>query len=128
MRKSAVIILGVLALSAALLAAAYSQEDMQTVDDQAFSSPQRPPSIFRHDEHNEKAKIEECNVCHHVYDDSGKRLEDESSEGQPCSECHGLNDNGSQPGLRKAFHRKCKSCHQKEQKGPILCGQCHVRA
>jgi hypothetical protein len=128
MKKSAVIMIGVLVLSALLMAAAYSQEEMQAVDNQAFPSPQRPPSLFRHDEHNATAAIEECNVCHHVYDDTGKLVEGESSEDQGCSECHAVSDSGNQPGLRKAFHLNCKGCHREQQKGPILCGECHVKA
>jgi hypothetical protein len=30
--------------------------------------------------------------------------------------------------LRKAFHRNCKGCHLEQEKGPILCGECHVQA
>jgi hypothetical protein len=27
----------------------------------------------------------------------------------------------------KAFHIHCKSCHREKKKGPLMCGQCHVR-
>lgn len=128
MKKSALVMLGGLVLSALLIAAAFCQEEMQIVDNQAFPSPQRPSSLFRHDEHNETAAIEECNVCHHVYDEQGKLVADESSEGQACSECHAIEDKSKQPGLRKAFHRNCKGCHLEQEKGPILCGECHVQA
>jgi len=72
------------------------------------------------------AQIEECTECHHVYED-GKRLEDESSEDQRCADCHELQDNGSISGLMKAYHTNCKSCHREKKKGPIMCGQCHVK-
>jgi hypothetical protein len=109
-----------------LLVPAFSQEDMEVVDDVGFSTRQRPPAVFRHDEHNEKAEIEDCNECHHVYED-GEKLEDESSEDQSCSDCHEEKDSGNTPGLRKAFHTNCKGCHLEKKKGPIMCGTCHVR-
>ena len=46
-----------------------------------------PAAVFRHDEHNEMALIEECIECHHIYE-NGDKSEDESSEDQSCSECH----------------------------------------
>ena len=104
-----------------------AQEDMVVIDNSVFENPQRPPAVFKHDEHNELAQIEECNECHHVYED-GKRLEDESSEDQRCAECHELQDVGFKPGLVKAFHTNCKSCHREQKKGPLMCGQCHIRS
>ena len=104
----------------------FSQEDMEMIDDDGFAKKQRPPVVFHHDEHNELAEIEECNECHHVYE-NGHKVEDESSEDQSCSECHDEKGSDNQPGLRKAFHMKCKGCHLENKKGPIMCGQCHVR-
>ncbi len=105
---------------------AWSQDDMTVVDNAAFGNPQRTPSVFVHDEHNETAGIDECNVCHHVYED-GQLVEDESSEDQSCSECHDLKGSDDQPSLIKAFHTNCKGCHQEQEKGPILCGECHIK-
>ncbi|MES0385964.1 MAG: PriCT-2 domain-containing protein, partial [Hyphomicrobium sp.] len=51
---------------------AYSQEDITTLADEAFGDKQRPPAVFAHEQHNEKAEIEECNVCHHVYKNGEK--------------------------------------------------------
>ena len=104
-----------------------SQEDMVVISADGFEDPQRPPAVFRHDEHNEAAEIEECNECHHVYDDDGKLVEDESSEDQRCSDCHELTASGRQLALMKAFHTNCKGCHKKKKNGPLMCGQCHVR-
>ena len=105
---------------------AWSQDDLTVVDNSVFASPQRPSSVFVHDEHNETAGIDDCAECHHVYED-GKRIEDESSEDQSCSECHDLEGSNDQPSLIKAFHLNCKGCHQAQNKGPIMCGECHIK-
>ena len=105
---------------------AWTQEDMTVVDNSVFENPQRTPSVFVHDEHNEIAGIDDCTVCHHVYED-GELVEDESSEDQSCSDCHSLEGGDGQPSLMKAYHLNCKGCHQDEGKGPILCGECHIK-
>lgn len=107
--------------------AAFSQEDMVVVDNRVFDNPQRTPSAFEHDAHNEAAEIEDCAACHHVYDDDGNLVEDESSEDSSCSECHGASDEGRTPNLRKAYHLNCKGCHSERASGPVLCGECHQR-
>ena len=127
MRKSAFFIFASMMLTLLIYVSAYSQEDMVVIDSDAFNSPQRPPAVFRHDEHNEAAEIEACNECHHVYDDEGRLLEDESSEDQYCSDCHELEASGRRLSLMKAFHTSCQGCHQKLKSGPVMCGQCHVR-
>ncbi len=111
-------------LSVFVIMAAYSQEDMRVVENSGFKNPARPPSVFLHDEHNEKATLEECNACHHVYDEKGV-LQDESSEDQQCSDCHGLDASGRKPSLLNAFHKNCKGCHMEKKTGPIMCGECH---
>ena len=124
--KNGIFILIVLLFGGAFLMPVFSQEDMQVVEDEGFSKRQRPPAVFRHDDHNEKAAIEDCSECHHIYED-GQKLEDESSEDQSCSECHDEKGSGNMPGLRKAFHSNCKGCHLEQNKGPVMCGSCHVR-
>ena len=126
MRKRIGLILIASMLTVLLFIPAFSQEDMVVVDSEGFDKKQRPPAVFRHDEHNELALIEDCNECHHVYED-GEKLEDESSEDSTCAECHEEEGSGNQLGLKKAFHTNCKGCHQQNKKGPIMCGECHVR-
>jgi hypothetical protein len=104
---------------------AFAQEDTYLKVD-AFGSLERPVSMFDHDAHNEKAMIEDCAECHHVYED-GKLVEGESSEDRGCADCHTLKAQGNQPGLRMAYHRQCKSCHVEKKKGPVACGECHVK-
>ena len=124
MRKRGVGLLMVLLLTMFFLAAAYSQEEMTSVDNRAFPNPERVVSVFNHEAHNETAEIDECNECHHVYED-GIKLEDESSEDMTCSECHEVEVSEEQPALMQAFHANCKGCHLSEKKGPIMCGECH---
>lgn len=121
--------IGLVVLLGSILCAvvAFSQEDMVVVDNRVFDHPQRTPSVFEHDAHNEAAEIEDCAACHHVYDDDGVLVEDESSEDSSCSECHGASDEGPTPSLRKAYHLNCKGCHGEQGKGPVLCGECHQR-
>ena len=114
------------ALVSLLFLPAFSQEDMEVVDGDSFESQRRPPAVFRHDAHNETAEIEECNECHHVYE-NGERVADESSEDQRCADCHTEKALDNQPGLRKAFHLNCKGCHQSKKQGPVMCGECHVK-
>lgn len=103
-----------------------SQDDITNVEDSAFEEKIRPPVSFMHDEHNEKAEIEECNVCHHVYEE-GKKVEDDSSEDQECSDCHTIDDGKNPMSLIKVYHMQCKGCHQEEKAGPIMCGECHIK-
>jgi hypothetical protein len=104
----------------------YAQEDIVSLEDGAFKDGQRPAAVFRHDEHNETAEIEECNVCHHAYE-GGNKLEDESSEGEPCSDCHHVEEDHPTRPLMKAYHDLCKACHRENKKGPVTCGECHPK-
>lgn len=109
-----------------VLVSVHSQEDMERVDNSVFKNPERPSALFRHDEHNENADIENCSECHHLYED-GQMIEDGSSEDQHCSDCHALKASDSIPALRKAFHMNCKGCHLEQKQGPVTCGECHKK-
>jgi len=70
----------------------------------------------------------ECNTCHHTYKGEGPI--------KKCGDCHvkGKNTNpASPPGLVKAFHYRCRSCHkytmeQGKHAGPNQnCLLCHIR-
>ena len=126
MKKNALFILILAAALSFVFFSAHAQEDMARIDNSVFEKPSRAPAAFRHDEHNEAAGIEECNKCHHVYKD-GIKLEDESSEDQRCAECHNLKISGKIPALRNAYHLNCRGCHKKKQKGPVMCGECHIK-
>jgi len=126
MRKSVRVLVIFIFANVFLFVSGYSQEDMRFIDNSVFDKPNRTPAVFNHDEHNEKAEIDECNECHHIYED-GKLMEDESSEDQSCSDCHELVSNTNMPSLRKAFHKNCKGCHQDRSVGPVMCGECHLK-
>ncbi|MBF0235804.1 MAG: cytochrome c3 family protein [Desulfamplus sp.] len=87
----------------------------------------RPFICFEHDIHNETAGIENCSECHHIYDEHEELVPDESSEGQPCSECHAdsKNSNNTDIGLAAKYHKLCRDCHLSREKGPVVCGECH---
>ena len=103
-----------------------SQEDVTSVNDSIFGQRMRPPAVFRHDEHNETAGIEECTVCHHVYED-GQPVEDESSEDMECSECHAGAAGGYPMEVVNIYHARCKGCHMEQKAGPVMCGECHLK-
>jgi hypothetical protein len=126
MKKQALSLLISVLASVCISAAACAQDNMTAVDNRVFEKPERTRAVFRHESHNERAKIDVCNECHHVMKD-GKKLEHESSEDKRCSDCHGLADSGETPSLRKAFHLNCRGCHEKSGKGPVMCGECHPK-
>jgi hypothetical protein len=109
-----------------LVVTTYSQDDVTHVEDSIFRKRMRPPVPFSHDEHNEQAEIEDCNVCHHVFED-GKLAEYESSEGSECSECHASEEDSYPMSVVKAYHNQCKGCHLEKKAGPVMCAECHPR-
>ncbi|UCH21075.1 MAG: cytochrome c3 family protein [Deltaproteobacteria bacterium] len=126
MDKRILFLIAVVLFSGIAVISGYPQEEMEFLDNSVFDKPVRTPSVFRHEEHNETAAIEECNECHHIYE-NGKKMDDESSEDQRCSDCHDKKDSGNKLALRKAFHKNCKGCHIQQNKGPVMCGECHRR-
>ncbi|MBW2480979.1 MAG: cytochrome c3 family protein [Deltaproteobacteria bacterium] len=126
MRRHSAVLLTITIIPFLFALPAVCQEDMVVVAGDSFEVQRRPSAVFRHDDHNKTAEIEECNECHHVYE-SGERITDESSEDQRCADCHTEKSAGNRPGLRKAFHLNCKGCHQSKKQGPVMCGECHAR-
>ncbi len=105
--------------------AAVAQEDIYSVDDSAFETLTRPEVFFYHDEHNDNVGLD-CYECHHVYDDDGELVEDETSEDFECSWCHISDDSGNLDLVVK-YHQRCKGCHELEEVGPVVCSGCHVK-
>ncbi len=106
-----------------LTVAAFSTDYIETVDDSAFEKKTRPPAAFFHDAHNETAGIDDCSVCHHLYEDGQKT--DDMSVGMECSECHMSAPEDSAADLIRAYHLQCGGCHMEQKAGPIMCGECH---
>ena len=126
MIKRSLIILMALTVSILTGALAFSRADENLLDNSAFDNPRKPPSLFNHDYHMEDLEIDDCSVCHHLYED-GELIEDESSAGESCSECHPVRPEDKTVPLMKAFHLNCKGCHKERGSGPVMCGQCHVK-
>ncbi|MCG8687231.1 MAG: cytochrome c family protein [Desulfobacterales bacterium] len=120
-------ILSVLGAWTAISSQDSGSEELIRMDTSAFDTLRRPAAVFDHDTHNETAELEDCAICHHVWED-GKLIEDESSEDSPCSECHGLKSSPENSmALANAFHTQCRACHIDKGKGPLLCGECHIK-
>jgi len=119
-------LIGVLALC---ISAAVATDDMKVIRSEAFKPHTRPPAVYVHDAHNEKAKIdkvEDCGMCHHGVDKSGKLDKKVTSEGTPCVDCHAVNAKKGTP-LMRAYHQQCIPCHVARNLGPTHCGGCHKR-
>ncbi len=130
MKYSFAFLIGVLLLLTTLVA--FSSQSLERMDTSGFENPRRPGVVFDHDQHNKTAQLDDCARCHHLYE-NGTIIEDESSEDSYCSECHQLSSNqvisnqGNKITLQVAFHRQCWECHFEEKKGPVFCGECHVK-
>ena len=125
-KKTVALIISMVSVAWILSSMPVYSQDMTVLADEAFGKKQRPPAVFAHDDHNEKAEIDDCAVCHHVYRD-GVLVEDESSEDMRCSDCHNVKSGYPSRPLMKAYHDMCGGCHKEQKAGPITCGECHPR-
>ena len=66
---------------------ASSQEDMTVIAPDAFGKLTRPAATFVHDQHNEKAGVEDCVLCHHGGSD-GVQDPESSTEGIQIGRAH----------------------------------------
>jgi len=126
MNKGIITLLAIFLVFILMFASAHSQDEIIQVNNDVFLNPQRPATVFRHEEHNEAAEIEDCTQCHHLYED-GNLVEGESSEDMRCADCHEEVQAEKVPSLMQAFHLNCKGCHQEKNSGPVMCGECHLR-
>ena len=115
---------GCAALAVVLFATGIAGAELLKIECPKSVKATRPPVMFDHDAHNEKAGIDDCSECHHGARD-GKIERNDPSEGTPCIDCHALKaPSGTTPYMR-AFHRQCIVCHKKTNNGPTACGECH---
>jgi hypothetical protein len=128
MKKAGILIILLMISVAFVWVSAYSQEEEELlrIDNSDFENPKRVASLFDHEEHFEIVGEEECNMCHHLFED-GIKVEDETSEDQRCVECHGLESSDDMPALMKSYHLRCKGCHVTSEAGPVMCGECHMK-
>jgi len=67
----------------------------------------------------------ECTTCHHTLEDSGKP--------EDCHKCHQSKPTDETPKSMKAFHTRCRGCHEYtvesgKKAGPVKkCKLCHVK-
>lgn len=77
---------------------------------------------YRHAEANK----EQCELCHHVYDEQQKKLVYKKNEESSCRECHKAEQVDNTISLERAVHYKCFGCHlENEGTGPTTCAGCH---
>ncbi len=80
---------------------------------------------FKHKMHSELDGVD-CRFCHHTNQGTGKP--------EPCHRCHKGKPQDETPKKIKAFHTRCRGCHQYtvdagKQAGPVKkCTLCHVKA
>ena len=100
-----------------------AQFNKSTIQDTAFADRDRlkPMVPFDHDVH----AMYDCNACHHMWVD-GELDPHADSIGMECSDCHLAEPEATEMDLIRAYHLMCRTCHQEEKAGPILCGECHT--
>lgn len=111
-----------LIVGCALVGPVLSQNTMTSIEEEAFSTHTQSPAVFVHDEHNARAGLTDCGICHHVYED-GQRVKGALSVGQECSDCHRPQDQSLR--LKYAYHTLCISCHMERNQGALTCRECH---
>jgi predicted CXXCH cytochrome family protein len=133
--KNKVLFLGVVIISAALLAGigiplATDAPDEINILDPAIESPKKGAVKFTHKKHAVDYKIA-CTDCHHVYKD-GKNVFQQGDPVQKCSACHDpVKSEGNVKKLMLAFHKNCQGCHKDletagKPSGPTKkCNDCH---
>jgi len=81
---------------------------------------------FRHSE----ALENECEQCHHEYDEKSKKLFYAKGKEGSCRYCHKAETEDNRISTELASHQSCVDCHRerllkKETAGPIHCNGCH---
>ncbi len=77
---------------------------------------------FRHT----NANMEECDHCHHVFDDTQQKLVYKKNEESSCRDCHKKEKTDNRRSLEQAAHYQCFGCHLENDKtGPTTCAGCH---
>jgi hypothetical protein len=82
-----------------------------------------------HHKHRDAAESK-CETCHHVYDETQKKLVYKKNAETSCRDCHRSADEENRRSFRHVAHAQCLDCHMKRQKenqkgGPQTCDGCH---
>lgn len=122
MKRMAGILMGLLAV--AFLIAGLSGEGL------AKKEPPKSVTIenkngnvtFPHEAHQKDIK---CQTCHHMMDKDKEKV--------ACRACHKPEAEGEMLGLKDAFHKTCRGCHDQKvkadpnSKAPTKCKDCHKK-
>jgi hypothetical protein len=101
----------------------------------AYVSSRRPFGFDNslHYRHVEVAK-EECKACHHVYDETAKKLVYAEGKESSCRDCHRDETEENRSALQLAAHQACIGCHREpppvfkndsDALRPQQCAGCH---
>jgi len=87
---------------------------------------------FDHSLHyrHSKAQEEKCDVCHHAYNKTTKKLFYDKGKEGTCRYCHKEKTEENRIAGQFAAHMACIDCHRKTQAqnktaGPVTCSGCH---
>lgn len=77
-----------------------------------------------------KAMDKKCETCHHVFDETTKKLVYAKGKEGTCRYCHGETKVENRISMQTASHLACITCHQKQlveskDAGPVNCSGCH---
>lgn len=78
------------------------------------------------------AMDDNCEACHHQYDEKTQKLVYVEGEESSCRACHGAEADGDTPSLQAASHDSCIQCHLEllgrgAAAGPTDCQGCHAQ-
>ncbi|WP_051283716.1 sulfate respiration complex hexadecaheme cytochrome HmcA [Desulforegula conservatrix] len=97
----------------------------------AYVASGQPPTFDKslHYRHS-KSQENKCELCHHEYDNSTKKLIYKEGQEGSCRYCHKDVNEENRMSMKSASHIACIDCHQKTLKnkmeaGPVQCGGCH---
>ena len=80
-----------------------------------------------------KAANNQCDSCHHEYDEKASKTVYVKGKESSCTYCHGPKTLDRVESYRGAAHEQCISCHEEKlakklESGPVDCGGCHGAA
>lgn len=90
------------------------------------------PAGFDHLLHHkhETGMNQQCEICHHVFNEKEARLEYQKGAESSCRDCHRDIGDADISSFRDAAHSGCVNCHMNkeeagEKTGPVACIGCH---